>query len=329
MEVTNPAYGHLALSRVLGCGDIDFICSPVSYINTRAPGIDWANMSVIDSIKLHGKLYFAECDIRTHLTKSLAESRANSCEPGTYTGGVWQGPKSPELSRWLIQNSFARQLTHGCGLWWFDMWGGWYKDDLIMQDMGEYMKIAAIALADNKRESIAEAAVFVDETAYKYLNPNSPLASRCCSENRLPLGLAGAPYDIYDIADFETSISKYKAVIFLAPVKTEAIDSAINTCRMKNIGMLVAGRENPTLEAEQIREFYVENSIHIFCETNDVVNVCENYISIHAGSAGEKILLLGKTRKITPLLKTGNEIYYSDKIVVTLQEFETRLYRLD
>ena len=57
---------HLALDKILQSDRIDFLCSPLNYVHGRAPGLDPYPMVPIDSLKLHGKLYFSENDIRTH-----------------------------------------------------------------------------------------------------------------------------------------------------------------------------------------------------------------------------------------------------------------------
>ena len=130
-------------------------------------------MTVLDSLKLHGKLYFTEYDSRTHLTRPLAECRENACKPGTYDRGVWLGPASPAVSRGVIRATFARQLTHGHASWWFDMWGGWFADPDIMRDMAEFVRIAQQDLANPQRQSIAQLAVVVDENAYALTNDNA------------------------------------------------------------------------------------------------------------------------------------------------------------
>jgi len=112
LEVPFWESGHHALRRILNCPDIDFLCSPASYMNQRQPGYDWANMTALDSLHLHGKMYFAEYDTRTHLTRPLAECRTDACEPDTYNNGVWLGPGSPDISRGVVRANFSRQLSH-------------------------------------------------------------------------------------------------------------------------------------------------------------------------------------------------------------------------
>ena len=64
-ECAPRTYGHNAMEELLRSPHVDFICSPVSYMDIRPIGQDHPNMTAIDSIKHHGKLYFAENDTRT------------------------------------------------------------------------------------------------------------------------------------------------------------------------------------------------------------------------------------------------------------------------
>jgi beta-galactosidase len=327
LEVPFWESGHHALQKILNCRDIDFLCSPASYMNQRQPGQDWADMTVLDSLKLHGKLYFAEYDTRTHLTKPLAECRENSCEPDTYCAGVWLGPDSPEVSRGVLRANFARQLSHGHGSWWFDMWGGWYADEAIMRDLATFVSIAEEALSAPSRASTAQVAVVVDERAYAHLSDRT-LAQRCCYHNRRPLGLTGTPYDIYDVSDLGAIRERYQAFVFLCPYRTPAMAAAMQDCEAHGVPILVADEQAPDLSVERLRDFYKRQNLHCWCDTDDVIHASAHYIAIHAATTGEKRLRLDATRRITPLLDPAPS-FAANRIVLTLQAFETRLFRLD
>lgn len=327
LEVPFWEAGHHALQRLLNCPDLDFLCSPASYMNRRQPGYDWANMTVLDSLYLHGKMYFAEYDTRTHLTRPLAECRADSCEPGTYADGVWQGPRSPDVSRWLLRANFARQLTHGTGSWWFDMWGGWFADEAIMGEMAEFIAIGQDALHCPLRASVAEVAVVVDESAYAHMTAPA-ISRRCCYENRRPLGLTGTPYAVYAVGDFAAIRERYRVFIFLCPFTTPAMAAAMDDCRKSKCPFIVADSQCPDLSVEALRELYRRAGVHCWCDSDDVVYVSTHYVAIHAANAGRKCLRLDATRKVAPLLDPGPS-FTGDRIVLTLEACETRLFRLD
>ena len=328
LEVYNSLYGTHALNYLLDNENIDFFCSPNSYQFQRKAGIDWPDMTVTDSMKLHNKFYFAECDIRTSLTKWINDSREGAALEGTYNSELWFGPKTIEDSLQLIRKTFTRQLIKGNGLWWFDMWGGWFENETIMEEMKAYEEIATVALHDKKRESVAKVAVFTDEAAYRYLNPRSQAGS-IVSDARHELGLTAVPYDSYDLNDFESVYKNYEAIIFLSPVVRQEMQQAINLAQESQIATLSINLQTPELSVKQLRNFYKDNQIHIWCETDDVIYVNDNFIAIHAATSGEKTLNLDRERNITQLLPQETNSFKSDQITVEMNEYETILFRLE
>jgi hypothetical protein len=81
--------GHLALEKVLGSPDVDFLCSPTSYAFRQVGGEGTSHfMSLVDSVRLHGKLWFDENDIRTSLCPGgLGEWG----KPANVTGDILHG----------------------------------------------------------------------------------------------------------------------------------------------------------------------------------------------------------------------------------------------
>ncbi len=285
-------------------------------------------MTVLDSLLLHGKAYFTELDTRTYLSKFPGQSRANSVVPGTYEQPIWLGPKSPEVSQWLLRANIARQLTHGTNSWWFDMWGGWYATPAIMQEMKDLRAITVTAMQDDHRESIAQVAVFIDETNYSHFDGSSPLSSQIAYHGRRPLGLAGAPYAIYDISDFSAVCNRYRAFVMLAPFMTESMTEAISTLKTENKPYLLVDENHPSLDTTSLRTLYKTANVFVYCDSNDVIYANDHYLAIHAATAGEKRLRLPQTRLVTPLLPVGDPSE-TDSLTVELQQFETRLFRLD
>lgn len=328
LEVYNSLYGTHALNYLLDNENIDFFCSPNSYQFQRKAGIDWPDMTVTDSMKLHNKFYFAECDIRTSLTKWINDSREGAALEGTYNSELWFGPKTVEDSLQLIRKTFTRQLIKGNGLWWFDMWGGWFENETIMEEMKAYEEIATVALHDKKRESVAKVAVFTDEAAYQYLNPRSQAGS-IVSDARHELGLTAVPYDSYDLNDFESVYKNYEAIIFLSPVVRQEMQQAINLAQESQIATLSINLQTPELSVKQLRDFYKDNEIHIWCKTDDVIYVNDNFIAVHAATSGKKTLNLDRERNITQLLPQETNSFKSDQITVEMNEYETILFRLE
>lgn len=270
LEVTEPERCHHALRLVMESENVDFICSPVSYANLRPVGMDHACMLPVDSLKKHGKLYFAENDTRTHLSEA-----PNELPP--YKGPIWFGP-DPEKTCEIIRMHFSRALTHGHAMWWFDMWGGWYNDDRYHTLLSRCLEICAEAMAED-RTSTAEIAVFLDERAY---------AMESCLRHlpyqiRRTLGYIGAPYDIYLIDDYPAVQERYKVCIFLRPADTVRIADAISRTGERG---LVIDETNIGITAEEIRSFCRTHGVHIWCGSDAVVYACGRYLFVHGGEAG-------------------------------------------
>ena len=326
LEVTNPLQGNHALNYILKDKNIDFICSPNSYIGVRSPDLDWTEMYPADSVRLHGKMCFQECDIRTHLTQPLSRKDPSTDPHGLLEAPVWQPRGSKYQAVNEIRKSFARQLIKGNALWWFDMWGGWYADSDIMNEMAEFKSIYEQSIKDTDRKSKAEIAVFVDESAYRYLTDCS-LRSIFHSQ-RSELGLMGTPYDIYDVCDFEAVYGKYKAVVLLANAKTVYMENARKICMENSVPCLITSVPKEKFTVNELRTFCKTNGIHIYCETADIIYTNENYICICAVTSGEKTISLGKERNISELLG-GTFQDHTQSFTLKMQKGETRLFRLE
>lgn len=239
MAITDARNGHHALKNVLNSNDIDFICSPNMYWDDRASGIDWSCMSVLDSIKCSGKLFINECDTRTHLTRPLKDARPSITPKGWYEDGVWIGPKSENVSKWLIRKCFARTLITGVGLWWFDMWGGWFASNDLMDELEKYIKIQDEDINLEKRESISEVAIISDEDSLRFLNTSTEINYEWLTVYPLIFGSSGTIYDVFDICNIEkVDIKKYKLIMILSVCNTsKELISLVAHCKESGVNL--------------------------------------------------------------------------------------------
>lgn len=326
LETVNPLSGTHALSTLLDCPDIDFFCSPVGYIHTRPLGYDWSDMTVGESIKLHNKMYFLECDIRTFLSDYPGNCRAGADPQKKYTGAVWKGPETAELSVSAIRKAFYRQLTHSNGLWWFDMWGGWYSHPLLMAEMKQFRQIIEEDILNDTPYTQADVALFADEKIYRKLCRGQPICN-VQSDIRIALGNTGIPYDSLFISDMKECI-KYKAIILPIPFDTEETVRLKEICRKHGIPVLQASFEKSVFSPEELRDFLKGAGVWCYCESNDVIYKGRGYICIHAASGGEKEISLEKTYKITPV-NQQIEPFASNKIRLYMKQFETSAFKIE
>lgn len=326
-------FGSHALRRLLDSPNIDFFSSPNAYLQNRAFGMDWADMIPVDSVRLHGKLPFIECDIRTHLTEAIQNLRPGEYPDGLYRldngTSVWAGPPTKELSREALRKCFAHQLTRGSAIWWFDMWGGWYRDPLLMEEL---TAMKAICDSDLRREKgttlTPEVAVLTDERSYASLLDHSPLMNSL-PHTRMALGNTGIPYDLCACEDAEAILHRYKAVIFPFPAPSAAGEYAMTLCQERGIPYLTATPSHPVLTVAEIRDFCDQSGVHAYTPAGDVIYVGNGYLGLHAADGGEKIITLPKTCRVAPLFGTDVEEQTTDTVRFTLDKHKTALYAVE
>ena len=333
--VNNPLWGLHGLRFIIDSPYIDFFSSPCCYDENRRLGFDWGDMLTAQSVKEHGKLYFVECDIRTHLTKRLHDSRPGRYRDGIYelfddngNKTVWCGPESQELSLSAIRKAFAHQLTKASGIWWFDMWGGWYHDKAIMAEMAKMREIAENAKDKNNQHfPKAETVLFIDEKAYL----NNPAGSELChsaSHTRVRMGNSGIPFDLCLVEDAEKVIKNYRAAIFTAPIPTDSEKAAVELCKKLNIPYLHTSNEKPFYSVDELRDFLVSSGIHCYNSNGNVIYCGEGFLAVHSVNGGEVKITLPQRYKIKPLLGADIDECETDTLTLNMQKFDTAVFEL-
>ena len=330
-EIMTPIAGTYALRRVIDSPNLDFFSSPNSYINNRSFGMDWADMIPVDSLKHHGKLAFIECDIRTYLTTSIQKARPGEYPDDIYTvNGVslWVGPPTRELSLYAIRKSFAHQLTKGSAIWWFDMWGGWFADSVLMNEIAEMKKIYDTPLASRENMLSAEVVFFADEESYANVFSGSPQISGIFG-SRIAIGKSGVPYDTCAVRDAEEVLGKYKAAIFPFPIPSESGERAMKLCEEMGIPYIRATAEHPTLELSEMREFLESTDVNIYAPSGDVVWAGYGYLALHSSVGGKKELRLPRKMKASAVFGAEYKEQVTDCISFELPENATALFKID
>ena len=197
--------GHLALGKLLASPDIDILMAPYSYFERRLgePG----NLHLpADSIALNGKLLIVEEDTYTHLSM---EPAAHLMAPG------WNERTHTQAETLAIaQRNVANFLTHGAGVWFFDLLsdGRWNDPDFwaetpLFQDM-----IRAMWAMDTPYTP--EIAFVMDEHAVHALQANTyPLLNNSLSHWRAELSRLGAPVGYYLQSDLKRLPESVKFII--------------------------------------------------------------------------------------------------------------------
>ena len=322
-------FGSHALRCLIDSENLDFFSSPNAYTQNRAFGIDWSDMMPVDSLKLHGKLAFVECDIRTHLTCAIQEVRPGEYPDDIYKTkdgkSVWAGPPTRELSVSALRKCFAHQITKGSAIWWFDMWGGWYDDAALMSELANMKKLYD---AENPQCSASEIAFFADERGYANLFSRSPHL-QAIRDTRTNMGNIGAPYDTFMVEDAEQILRRYKAAVFAFPVPSECGKRAMALCKEFGIPYISATSEHPVLSVDEIEAFIKASGVHIYADSRDVVYVGNRYLALHAATGGRKQIKLPRAAKITAIFGTDIPDQITDLLEFELNEYETALFKIN
>jgi len=327
-DVFKPLHGAGGLGMLLNSPCVDFFCSPNQYAFQRALGRDWTEYLPGESVKLHGKLYFLENDIRTCLTKFPNECRPGLDPKGIYTSAVWKGPDSIERSVWAVRKAFARQITHSNGLWWFDMWGGWYACEPLMNEMRISRELMAEITYRDTPQTHCQAALIIDETyphRVGYSDPSFGLRTVFLNA----LGNTGIPYDILLLEDYK-HLKGYKAVILPYSEKYDS-PSMIRLkefCQANNIAILQGSDRDIDLTSDELRARLTKLGVHCYIESGDVIYSGSGYLAIHALTKGQKTVILPRTAQITPLDKSGSS-FFGDRIDISMKTYETQIFRTE
>ncbi len=326
-EVSSRTSCHHAMRKILENDAVDFICSPGSYLNRMSPELGWPLMLPLESLKLHGKLYFAEYDTRTHLTKFMDECRKDACTDPAFHSPRWLG-HDKRLSIGQLRMNMTQQLAEGYASWWFDMWGGWFADKDIMRDIADFQRLLGQSLNDADRSSVAEVALFADETS-SYADPDSGMNGGVVRrDGRRVLTQTGVPIAYYELGDFAGVIARYRFAVFFSDMRTPLLEQAEQYCREHSVPFLTAEPGKPLSTAAELREHFRKAGVHLWCDGTDAVYASQNFVSLHSADSGNKRIYLKKRAHITPVFPAGNS-FEGEYIDVYVEKGDTVLFRLD
>ena len=341
-------FGHDALDVVLNSSDVDFLASPFAYDTQRAPGSDWVLLGAIGSARKHNKIWFTECDVRTHLSRpiSISMPHANPIGNTMYDGKIWYGPDDEETSIHQMRKVVAKTISAGAGMWWFDMWGGWFKTEEYMETVDNSLKLFESQLNE---KSVAEVAIVYDTYARSKYTNNAGLEGFLQLMSR-----TGAAYEQFALTDIDSldlkaynsivllnvhervpEIDKWKnsnhSIIYVASERGDDANSKVCPCKE---GQVYLGEEyqeyvfSDVPSAGALREAFQTAGVHIYSFTEDIVYAYGKMISIHATSDGEKRLFLPQKSSLEDAY-TGEKLvpcdYFSD---FSMKKGETRVFKI-
>lgn len=221
--------GHLAYERVWNCPDLDMILAPAKYGPPRSFEGASGFLTTVDSLDLHDKLTFHECDHTTFIAPLTVEN-------GRRIPGSDSKLKDEFQTRMVLRREFAMSRVKRTALWWFDFFGGYYYSEPVMKEVANMRRVQE-RLKNVPMKSVAQIAVFGDVSSMYHANAFSPLANDLLVQPPDQLARIGAPYDIYNFSDLDHErlpLDRYRLIIFLNPFvvpreKLEFIRSRVQT----------------------------------------------------------------------------------------------------
>lgn len=342
--VFDPRKGHHALGELLKSSAIDYIASPNVY--DRQPGCDSPPMAAFDSVKLHGKLWMAENDTRTYLTRFLKDTKPDICPQGKYEDNIWLGPKDKRISRMMLRNNAARMLTHKYGGWWFDMWGGWFSDPELLSEIRLCQDIARQQSVNSTEICLQEACIVTDENIVFRDASFGTCVSKIISQRQV-LARTGCPYGSYLRSDMDKIIEQPLKFIWLLGCCdfTQPEIEIIAKLHDKKCGILHTDmnksafwypNKNNWVEMQtfidwqpgQLRKLYDQCGVHCFIDSEDIVYAGGDLLAIHAISEGIKNILLPQNCTVLDTLTDKYICHNTKHFSVKMKANDTCLYRL-
>ena len=345
--------GLAAADIVQACPDVDFFANPFVY--PRPEIADWPATSAMDSAALDGKAWFMECDVRTHLSRSIKDCLPESNPIGNsrYEAPVWYGPKTEERSLNQMKKAFAKCLTGGRALWWFDMWGGWYRTPAYQALIRRGLEVYRQEVLEGTLRSGAQTALFTDAeiSTYSTKAPHSGLLQALAS--------SGAAFRQFTLRDLpRVDAAGYRAaVIGSAQALNAAQLAALDAWRREGRSLIFIGDcspEGPAPDFVQplesgcaevfadfqqyrfdaapapavLRDALLAGGVHIWAFTGDAVCAGDRIVAIHALTAGEKRLYAPEKAWLEDIF-TGERLYNTDFYTdFRMYAGETRVFRI-
>lgn len=200
--------GHLELQKILSSSWIDYLSGPQCYFPfSTEPGGAYRSRSLLESCRLHGKLWLDEMDQKPSFWW-------NDLPPG------YQG--SRETSVALLPRNLSATLTRWRGLWLYDFGVGfantcWWDHPVLAAEIRRLHKLFASRL-DVEFCRDADVLVAYDTESFYYLATTplaDPVSQALLDETTLAIYLSGAVCDQIHCSDLgRVDLDKYRVVIF-------------------------------------------------------------------------------------------------------------------
>lgn len=208
--------GHLALGKLLRSPNVDFLSAPSSYKYRGYGGSGTPHyMAPHGSVKLHGKLWFNENDLRNSITPRM---------PGMTEAKYRRWGAAADIQGDIVQQEkeLAHSMTSGAAQWWFDVGLIEHSDPTLLARYADFVRQADEVL-EKQRGPVDEVAFVVDDKSSVYFRIGEPFTAALVTNTFPALHRIGAPVSHYLLNDLP-ALADHKLLIFantLAPSAAE------------------------------------------------------------------------------------------------------------
>ena len=199
---------QLLAGRIFRCPEIDLIFSPASYALRGLESVSNSQLPMA-SVHINGKLYYHEIDNTPY--------PANG---NPYAQVLQQ--HAHRRHRSLRESIHYARREAACAFgalgayWWFDMFGGWYDDPALQNELLAIGR-AQERLYGGEIHSSAQVAVLVDEESNYHLRQPNLIHAQVVEKQLEPLGRMGCAVDYFITQDLLLPAfprEQYKLYIF-------------------------------------------------------------------------------------------------------------------
>jgi hypothetical protein len=177
----------LSIHRVLSSPDVDMVTAPDGYRSRRPGGFPYY-MNLVDSVRLHGKVWLAQNDYRTLCDPDLPKTQ--------FTGRTGTLDENINQMRYV----FLQDLTHSCPPQFHDQTYHRYEAPGLPKAAGECAEVFRKAMQVDRR-LVHEIAFVEDPYSCYFYGRRNPFVDSATYKQLREFGAVGAPFGVWDLND--------------------------------------------------------------------------------------------------------------------------------
>ena len=206
----HPLSGHSSVADVLKIPDLDIIVCPASYYHRRLENVS-ASQTAMDAVRENGKLMITSIDNTAFASNSDPLAQALQLD------GSHVRHENVEETIHYIRRESALSMSKGAGFWFFDMYGTWYPDENIRDELKK-VREAYAHYCSLDVEYNAEIAFLADPRGTIYTRNGTLIKAEQVQAQITELGRIGAPVDYYTVDDILLeSFPKDRYKLYIVP----------------------------------------------------------------------------------------------------------------